>query len=272
MITAETVRLFVDSLREKDPNLQIRFKDESLLMRLIGMLVFPFNPHFATSYVTTIGSTIYFPSKAAYEVDPMTTFRTIAHEFVHIWDSKQDPWFKPKYLFPQSLAVIPVIAYAVLAWKAAWVLLIPVVGYFAACYIAKRYTKSAFVALLSLTLVATLFLAWVFTTWKLVAFLGLLVVAPWPARWRTYYELRGYGMSVAFGQWIFGNVTPDYMKFVGDNFSGPSYYYMCRDRSYVDRSIEATRQQAEAGALQKVFPYSHVHDFLYRQGLLHRPT
>lgn len=272
MITAETLHLFEDSLREKVPNLKIKFKDESLLMRAIAMAIGPFNPQFATSFITTIGSTIYFPSKVAYEANPSGSTQTIAHEFVHIWDSQQDPLFKLKYLFPQSLALVPLVVYGVLAWKAAWVLLIPMLGYSMACYIAKRSTRSAFMAMLSLTLGVTLFVGWILTSWKLLVLLGLASLIPWPAPWRSNYELRGYGMTVAFAQWVYGCPSPEFMKAIGNNFDGPSYYFMCRDRPYVDRTIEATRQQAEAGALQKVLPYSHVHDFLYQHGLLQRPA
>lgn len=272
MITLETLHLFEDSLRGKVPNLKIRFKDESLWMKLIGMLISPFNPNFAKDFITTMGSTIYFPSKASYEADPGGSFQTIAHEFVHIWDSQQDSWFKLKYMFPQSLALVPVAAYGLLAWKAAWVLLIPILGYVAASYVAKRSTRSAFVATVTIVLGITLFVGWLLTSWKMLVLLGLGVVAPWPAPWRANYELRGYGMTVAFVQWVYGHPSPKYMSAIGDNFDGPSYYFMCRDRAYVDRTLEATRQQAEGGALQKVLPYSHVYDFLYQHSLLHRPA
>jgi len=43
--------------------LRIRYKDESVLMRLIGAALVP-NPRFLTHFTTTLGRTVYFPSRA----------------------------------------------------------------------------------------------------------------------------------------------------------------------------------------------------------------
>ena len=41
---------------------KIKYKNESLFMKVIGFLLF-FNKTFMTNYITTIGSTIYYPSR-----------------------------------------------------------------------------------------------------------------------------------------------------------------------------------------------------------------
>lgn len=79
------------------PDLQIpsgvRFvtKKDSLLMRLIGFLLSPFNPRFLSSYWTTIGRTIYVPWRSADVLEDMGSpqwvrknRRVIAHELVHV--------------------------------------------------------------------------------------------------------------------------------------------------------------------------------------------
>ena len=58
-------------------------KDDSALMRAIGVLLSPFNERFMESYFTTIGQTIYLPRKT-YDVDWRERFKTsLKHEDDH---------------------------------------------------------------------------------------------------------------------------------------------------------------------------------------------
>lgn len=100
------------------PNLQIKFKDQDPLMKLVGKLMF-FNPGFMTQFVTTIGETIYWPSKQDLEDTPMASAATMIHECVHIYDEKKDGSipFKLGYLFPQILALPMLLLLFVLTWK-----------------------------------------------------------------------------------------------------------------------------------------------------------
>jgi len=77
-------------------------------------------------------------------------------------------------------------------------------------------------------------------------------------------------MTVAVMQWVFGQVPSDQRAMIVQQFTGPAYFYMCRDGTYVERALEATRQQAQAGALQRISPYKEVYDFLYTHQLVHR--
>lgn len=65
-----------------------------------------FNKSFATSYVTTINSTIYYPSENQIKITPISSGIILLHEIVHINDSKKitKPLFIFLYLFPQILA------------------------------------------------------------------------------------------------------------------------------------------------------------------------
>ncbi len=60
------------------PNLKIKFKDQDPLMKLVGKLMF-FNPGFMTQFVTTIGETIYWPSKEDLEDSPAASAGTFIH-------------------------------------------------------------------------------------------------------------------------------------------------------------------------------------------------
>jgi hypothetical protein len=90
--------------------MQIRFKDESFSMRALGKLLF-FNNKFTSSFTTTIGRTIYFPSRQWCAEDPGRASSVLAHELVHIDQYAQ--WnlgFVVGYLFPQVLALLSVLA------------------------------------------------------------------------------------------------------------------------------------------------------------------
>lgn len=73
---------------------RVVLKSESKLMRAIGWVLKPFNKAFMTSYVTTIGSTIYTPSRE------MLSPGLLQHELQHISDSKRWPViYELSYLF-----------------------------------------------------------------------------------------------------------------------------------------------------------------------------
>lgn len=98
------------------PNLQIKYKNQDTLMKVLGTLMF-FNPGFKTSFVTTIGETIYFPSEEY--ITKSSAAEVFIHECTHIYDEKKDGSIKFKlgYLFPQILALPILLLLFVLTWK-----------------------------------------------------------------------------------------------------------------------------------------------------------
>lgn len=99
--------VFLNNLNKLDINIKIKFKNESMFMKILGYILF-FNKTFMTSYVTTIGNIIYFPSKEIIEKTPDNAINTLAHEYVHIKQSKNytSILFSLLYLFPLSLILI----------------------------------------------------------------------------------------------------------------------------------------------------------------------
>lgn len=94
---------------------RVAFKDESLLIRLIGALLF-FNRSFMTDFTTTIGRTIYLPTRACSEVDG-AWWEVLAHEGVHVHDYCRAPVrFVLGYLFPQCLAALALLAIGAIWW------------------------------------------------------------------------------------------------------------------------------------------------------------
>jgi len=101
---------FINELRQHAP-IKIAFKDESWLMKLLGKILF-FNPGFMTQYITTLGNTIYFPSRENMAANDLSSMLVMCHEFQHIQDSKKltFPLYAFIYLFPQILALLALLA------------------------------------------------------------------------------------------------------------------------------------------------------------------
>lgn len=107
----------VENAKEYFPDLQIKYKNESIFIKLLSKILF-FNKAFMTSYVTTIGSTIYFPNSQYISQRPFSSSIILFHELIHIYDSKRlnKLLFNFLYLSPQilSLFCIPLIFFC---WK-----------------------------------------------------------------------------------------------------------------------------------------------------------
>ena len=130
------------------PNLKVKYKDESWFMKLLGYILF-FNKSFMTDYTTTIGSTIYFPSRAKVEARQLSSIIVLLHELVHIYDSQKltKLLFGFLYLSPQILAPLSLLLWLI-NWKIAmigFVLLLPIPAYFRMYFEKRAYTASLYV-------------------------------------------------------------------------------------------------------------------------------
>lgn len=103
-----------ESLRSAG-NITVRYKSESGLMKVIGALMF-FNRQFMTHVTTTLGSTVYFPSREYVETDPAIAWDILAHELVHVMDYKRNRLFMVLYSLPQLLAVLALLAIPLHSW------------------------------------------------------------------------------------------------------------------------------------------------------------
>lgn len=102
-----TVDAFQLEIRKRVPGFKLAFKDESWHQRVLGLVLSPFNKRYLSDYATTLGDTVYLPSKEFYEASPDRAFSILAHEFVHLCDSKtHGRWFQASYLLPQLLGVL----------------------------------------------------------------------------------------------------------------------------------------------------------------------
>jgi len=117
-------------------------------MKILGFMLF-FSPDFKTSYTTTIGDTIYYPSQSFVNLHPVSTLVILLHELVHVYDEKRltKPLFSASYLLPQLLAFL-IIPLLFISWKIALPFLIflaPFPAYFRKLYEKRAYLASLYV-------------------------------------------------------------------------------------------------------------------------------
>jgi len=136
------------SAKEHFPDLKIKYKDSSNFMKLLGYILF-FNKRFMTSYTTTIGSTIYFPSEKFIKSRPNSAITIFLHELVHIYDAKRfnKILYSLLYLFPITLLLVSIPLFF-FSWEIALVLTIlslcPLPAYFRMYFERRAYMVSLY--------------------------------------------------------------------------------------------------------------------------------
>lgn len=130
------------------PDLQIKYKKDNFLMKILGKILF-FNPEFMSSYTTTIGHNVYYPNKSFVKTRPVSASIILLHEISHMYDSKKigKLLFILSYLFPQilSLLFIPLLF---ISWKIALPFLLlsaPLPAIFRMYYEKRAYISSLYV-------------------------------------------------------------------------------------------------------------------------------
>lgn len=263
------LRRLEDRILRDIPGFTVAFKDQSRLMSVLGFLVTPFNPRFMTGFTTTLGKTVYFPTKTGYEQNVADSFKTLSHEYVHLWDGK-NWWFNILYALPQLLALIPFVVFGILAWPHFWILLLPVASYVGAAGVARRSLVGFWVTL-GLAAILTFGLAIWLTGWATLALVtGLLCLAPWPAPGRIKAEVRGYTMTIAVILWLGRTFTPERREHIIQHFVGPGYYFMSWGRAAIEKQIDAAIEQVSSGRVPEGPPFSAVHELLAEHGILRR--
>lgn len=140
----------IDATQHYFPDVQVKYKDQSSFMKILGALLF-FNPGFMTSYATTIGSTIYFPTANFVKLRPVSSTIVFLHELVHVHDEKKisKPLFGFLYLFPQILALLCLPLMFLVTWKImlplAFLFALPLPAFFRMQFERKAYLASLYV-------------------------------------------------------------------------------------------------------------------------------
>jgi len=140
----------VENAKKHFPKLKIRYKNENWLMKLISYLLF-FNKSFMDAFFTTLGNTVYVPSRKFVESKQVTASVNLIHEFVHIYDANRltIPLFSFLYASPQILSLLCLPLFLI-SWKIALPLIIfflcPIPSYFR-----KHFEKRAYIVSLYVT-------------------------------------------------------------------------------------------------------------------------
>lgn len=269
-VDLEVLRAFEAEVAKVIPGFQVRFKDTSALQRVLGFLSYPFNPKYMTNYTTTLGKTVWFPSRTFYEAQPVSNFGVLAHELVHLHDERR---FGAALVlgigFPQILTVIPTVVFLAVAGTPALVTCVTLLLGVLLSLVAARLSLVLFWSTLAATFIGVGTHAVMSTGWlALLLLVSLLLLAPWPSPSRTHFELRGYAMQLAITQWMTNQVPPSMRESVIGHFVGPHYYFMSWDRNGVARRVDEYVRLVQDGTLAKEAPYDTVHSFLRDRGLL----
>jgi len=115
---------FVKEL-SKDIPIKVAYKNESRLMKLIGMILF-FNKGFMDMYITTLSDTVYYPSKLWVQENPRDAMLLMAHEYVHMKDNRRlgKIAYPIMYLFPQIFAILSLLVVLSFFIPYAWLSLV----------------------------------------------------------------------------------------------------------------------------------------------------
>jgi len=280
-----------DIIRKHVPGFKLKFKDESVFMKFLGVLTYPFNQMFMEGFITTIGTTVYFPDRKSLEGRGDGAASTMAHEFVHMWDSKRQ-WLRYNlgYLSPQVFFIPLLAAYAVVG---SWVPVASVLGALTFAYLALWFTMKVtndkgkpqkakdrirkirlgvFYALLLVALGGYVALAiWLSGWWAFMAVGAFAPLAPWPSPWRSKWEYRGYGMSIAWVVWRDGGISDRRMTRIATRFTGMDYFRMDPNSGRVAEKLNGSLVGAKGGGItvgEGAEPYRIVHDYLSSGGLL----
>ena len=194
---------FAEILGKNLEGFEVKFKDESILMKIIGYILF-FNKTFMTNFVTTIGRTVYWPSKEKLEERDVGALVTLAHEYQHAKDAQKITsfLFSILYLFPLILALPGVlVAFSSPIW-------------------------------ITLMVLGTISWSW----WLLPFIITLIFLLPLPAPWRKHYELKGYTMSLFATNEVLKereftveertDILKSQISSKNQHFTGASYYFM----------------------------------------------
>jgi hypothetical protein len=144
--------VLADKLSEKH-SFTIAYKDESGMMKFLGVVLKLICPQFMTRYITTIGRKVYFPSSEFVAIHAPALRSVLSHEFYHIWDAERTSslLWHVLWLMPQALAPLALLALLAFVWPPAiWMLLclvflLPWPAYWRKKYELGGYTMSLFV-------------------------------------------------------------------------------------------------------------------------------
>jgi hypothetical protein len=109
-------------IKRRVPGFSIKYKEDSRWQRFLGFLSF-FSTGYMVNVTTTLGETVWFPSRKFVKENRWRAFKILAHEYIHVLDgSKYSFLFQFLYALPQLFALFAL--WAILSfWFSNWWLL-----------------------------------------------------------------------------------------------------------------------------------------------------
>ena len=138
----------VKASRNYFPEIQIKYKNESSLMILLGRIL---GDSFIKDVSTTVGNSVYLPSSNFTKIHAISSCIILLHELVHLYDQKQvgQIIFVLSYLFPQILFLFVPFLLFIISWKivvlVAILLLLPWPAIFRIHWEKRAYLSSIYV-------------------------------------------------------------------------------------------------------------------------------
>jgi hypothetical protein len=91
--------------------------------------------------------------------------------------------------------------------------------------------------------------------------LAFLTVLKLPSPWRLHWEVRGYTMTLAVEDWIYGSHKTDTYKRIIESLTG-NVYWMQVSKSKLDKKLKLQLKAIEDGTLVQDKVYADVQLFL----------
>lgn len=108
-------------VKKEIPGFEVRYKNEHLSSKVLGVLAWIFNRRYMTDYTTTRYPHVYFPSRDFVKKSPTTAVKILAHELVHLVDRKRKGiWFSLSYALPQLAALVFLLVPITVAFVQPW--------------------------------------------------------------------------------------------------------------------------------------------------------
>lgn len=100
------------TIRTRIPRFKIGYKNKSKWQKFLAVILFFIRGNrYMKSIVTTLGTTVWFPSEEFVEQSKWRAFKILAHEYVHLLDRWKHPFlFDLFYVLPQILAILSLVS------------------------------------------------------------------------------------------------------------------------------------------------------------------
>lgn len=221
--------------KELLPKLRVRPKSAVWIHAVINCILNVVYPKerrdaYLERYNTTLGYTIAMATAHGDNVAKFGNWRTLCHEIRHTLQAKK--WtrflFGYLYLWPLSQGImLALTCWLPVLWSSGWVMW------------------------------ATM------ASWLVTA--GLHFIPQLPDPWRKHWEFEAYSISMHLYQLVYGEIPPQYIVALGENFHSMMYYIMEPNEAKIISQLTNLARKIDAGdSPVKDYPIVKIAEEEYR--------